>query len=73
MAAVLIASHTSGRVVRKAARTREEAWGMADRIYLGWLRRVHGCRYSDPRVPLPGRAVGLRGTRPPWVFEVVSP
>jgi hypothetical protein len=45
---------------------------MADRIYLGWLRRVYGSRYQGPRAPAPGRAVGIRGRRAPWVFEVVS-
>jgi hypothetical protein len=71
--ATLIASHTSGRVTRKTARTREECWEMADRIFLGWLRRVHGCRYSDPRAPRPSRAVPVRSRKTPWRFEVVSP
>jgi hypothetical protein len=73
MAATLIASHTeSGAVTRTACRTREQAWEMADRIYLGWLRRVHGPRYSDPRAPLPSRAVAVRSRRVPLVFEVIS-
>jgi hypothetical protein len=71
--ATLIASHTSGRVTRLAFRTREEAWLKADRIFLGWLRRVHGCRYTDPRAPAPSRAAAVRSRRPPWRFEVVSP
>jgi hypothetical protein len=74
MAAVLIASHTeSGRVTRTRCRSREEAWQAADRIFLGWLRRVHGCRYSDPRAPLPSRAVAIRRRPCPFRFEVVSP
>jgi hypothetical protein len=74
MAAVLVASHTeSGRVTRTRCRTREQAWDLADRVYLGWLRRVHGSRYQDPRAPQPGRAVPVRSRRPPWRFEVVSP
>jgi hypothetical protein len=74
MAAVLIASHTeSGRVTRTACHTREECWEMADRVVLGWLRRVHGSRYQDPRAPLPSRAVAVPSRRCPFRFEVVSP
>jgi hypothetical protein len=71
---VLIISHRgSGRVVRKPCATREQAWEMADRVLAGWLRKVQGSRYRDPRDRVTGCAPGMRGTRAPLCFEVVSP
>jgi hypothetical protein len=71
---ILIISHTeTGRVTRTACRTRERCWAHADRILAGWLARVRGSRYRDPRDRVTGAAPGIRGRRPPWVFEVVSP
>jgi hypothetical protein len=71
---VLIISHRgSGRVVRKPCATREQAWEVADRVLTGWLRKVRGSRYQDPRERITGAAPGCRGHRVPLVFEVVSP
>jgi hypothetical protein len=74
MPAVLIASHTeSGRVTRTRCRSREECWRLADRVVEGWLRKVQGSRYRDPRDRITGAAPGCRGRLVPFRFEVVSP
>jgi hypothetical protein len=74
MAAVLIACHTdSGRVTRTRCRTREQCWELADRVVAGWLARVRGSRYHDPRDRVTGHAPGMKGHRAPFRFEVVSP
>jgi hypothetical protein len=70
---VLVVSHRgSGRVVRKPCATREQAWALADRAVQGWLRKVQGSRYRDPRDRITGAAPGCRGKKPPLVFEVIS-
>jgi hypothetical protein len=70
---VLVISHRgSGRVVRKYAGTREQCWLLADRAAQGWLRKVQGSRYRDPRDRITGAAPGCRGRRLPLVFEVIS-
>jgi hypothetical protein len=73
MPTLVISHRGSGRVVRKACASREQAWEMADRAVQGWLRKVQGSRYQDPRAPRPSRAVAVRSRRVPLVFEVISP
>jgi hypothetical protein len=72
MPVLIISCRTSGRVIRKAGRTREECWALADRAVEGWLRKVQGSRYRDPRDKITGAAPGVRGKKTPYVFEVVG-